>query len=180
MMAVIGRAGREGKGLCVCGGERWDRCGVGGLIGIGTGGEEMTMAGNTLPLMPAIGGILFHQPTMQNVKGATIKDKGQCKGVRVGAGRGGEAGRGIGVGGAGSTTVGGAGTAGMVVGGAVGGVRGVGGEWSSGGRGGGAGAADTVQPRTFPPHHEGPAVLAEIPKDAPPNALRVNRNGQGL
>ena len=25
-----------------------------------------------------------------------------------------------------------------------------------------------------------PAVLAEIPKDAPPNALRVNRSGQGL
>ena len=57
-------------------------------MGIGTGGEEMTMAGNTLPLMPAIGGILLHLPTMQNVQGATIEGKGRCKGVRVGAGRG--------------------------------------------------------------------------------------------
>ena len=89
MMAVIGRAGREGKCVCVCGGERWDGCGVGwGAIGIGTGGEKMTMAGNTLPLMPAIGGILLHLPTMQNVKGATSKSKDRCKGVRVGAGWG--------------------------------------------------------------------------------------------
>jgi hypothetical protein len=152
-MALIGRAGREESCVCVCGGERWNGCGVGGAMAIGTGGEELTTAENTPPCMTRIRGIL-HLPTMQHVKGASIKGKGRYKGIRAGAGRGRGAGGEIGVGGAGSMVVG-AGTAGREGGGGAGGVgRG----WSSGGHGGGPGAAATVQPRTFPPHDAGHTV----------------------
>jgi hypothetical protein len=101
MMAASGRAGRKENCVRACGGKRWDGCVVGGAVGVGTGGKEMPTAKKALLLMDRIRSILFHFRTLQLrngcVRGTTIKVKGQCTRVLGCSGRGGVAGRGMGV-----------------------------------------------------------------------------------
>ena len=60
MMAASGRVGRKENCLRACGGKRWDGCVVGGAVGVGTGGKEMSTAGKALLLMDRIRGIFLH------------------------------------------------------------------------------------------------------------------------
>ena len=134
MIDMTGQAG-----WWVCGGGRWDGCVVGGSMGIAESSQN--------PL----------QDRNEGLRGGTIKGQHPFSGVRVGAGRGGGVGRGIGGRGVqglgvrgGGATVGGAGTAGR--GGSGVGVAGRVGREAEGISG--SGAAKTVHSRIFLPHEK--------------------------
>ena len=138
--------------------ERWDGCGVVVAMGVGTGRHEMTTTWNSLPFLARIRRILLLLATLRHRngagRGATIKGKHPCKGVRVGAGRGGGADRstGVGVGAAGGVeTL-------RTGGGGAWRVRDEGGLQSLRGRCGQTVAADKVQPHPFLPDSEGRSV----------------------